>query len=168
MSQVYALRITATGLAKYAAAQLADAAVRLSDVAVGDGGGAPIAIAGDETALYGQVGAPHPVIAVAGVDGHPTWIKVTVQIPAEAGGFTMREVGIYDDEADLIAIGAYPEQYKPALAEGFGEDLLLDLIFAYVNAGEVITESAGSSIYPTVEYLERRLSENNTWYWKQA
>lgn len=160
---MFTVKLTDAGLAAFANAVVNSTPVIISEIAVGDGGGAPIEPTGDETSLYNEIGR-HPTTSVEVHDEHANWIVVEGIVPAESGGYTIREVGIYADDGTLIAIAAYPEQYKPALVEGFGEDLTMRLIMMVVNASQITIEDGGSVVYATRVWLEQRLSQTVNWY----
>lgn len=160
---MFAVKLTEAGLAAFADAVVNSAPVIIGEIAIGDGGGAPIAPTGEETALYNEIGR-HPTTAVTIHDEHDNWIVVEAVVPAESGGYTIREVGIYSNEGTLLAIASYPEQYKPEIAEGFGEDLTMRLIMMVVNASQITIEDGGSVVYATRVWLEQRLSQVVNWY----
>lgn len=68
---------------------------------------------------------------------NPNWIKLSIVIPANIGGFTVREVGAFDTEGNLLLIGKYPETYKPVLADGSSKDLTINMILEVSNASVV-------------------------------
>ena len=68
---------------------------------------------------------------------NPNWIVLETIIMAEDGGFTIREAGIYDDQGDLLAIGKYPETYKPVMSEGSSKDLYVRMILEVTNSATV-------------------------------
>ena len=55
-------------------------------------------------------------------------IKVEGIIPASEGGFYIREVGVFDSDGDLIAVGKYSESYKPTPSEGTAKELIVRLV----------------------------------------
>ncbi|WP_274626576.1 phage tail protein [Arvimicrobium flavum] len=157
------VKVTALGLAAFANALINSTPVVISEVAIGDGGGAPITPTGNETTLYNELNR-HPVTGAAIHADNANWIVVDTIVPAEAGGFTIREVGIYADNGDLLAIASYPEQYKPTLAEGFGEDLAMKLIMEVTNAASVTIIDGGTVLYATRTYVQNLIHQTVNWY----
>jgi len=157
------VKVTAAGLAAFANALVNSTPVVISEVAIGDGNGAEIAPTGDETELYNELNR-HPVTDAGIHSDHANWIFVDTIVPAEAGGFTIREVGIYADDGTMLAIGKYPEQYKPTPGEGFGEDLSMKLIMEVTNASEVTIIDGGSVLYATRSYVKNVISQMVNWY----
>lgn len=68
---------------------------------------------------------------------NPNWITIAVVIPSDIGGFTIREVGIFDDAGDMLAIGKYPETYKPQVADGSTKDITIRMILEVSNSASV-------------------------------
>lgn len=119
--------ITATGQAKIAAAIAAGTAVSLTHMAVGDGNGNPITPAENMTALVRE----RYRAAVTNLRQHETnsnWLVAELVIPTTVGGWTVHEVGLFDTDGALIAIGSFPATYKPVLAEGSTRELVARII----------------------------------------
>ena len=59
-------------------------------------------------------------------------------VPTAIGGWTLREVGLIGGEqASLLAVGNFPETYKPQLAEGSGRDLVIRMVLQVSNRSVV-------------------------------
>lgn len=58
-------------------------------------------------------------------------------IPADEGGFTIREVGLYDVDGKLFAVGNVPDTYKPTPSEGAFSDTIVRMVFMVENASIV-------------------------------
>ena len=137
MDSYYTL-ITAKGRPKLAAALLPDGQpLDLSFLAIGDGGGAAVTPVDNREALVNEV-YRQPVNSVDADPENPGWIIVRSVLPPEVGGWTAREVAIYDAAGDMVAYGNFPTSYKPALAEGSGKELIVD-IYLEVGAGANVT-----------------------------
>ncbi len=128
--------LTALGKAKLANAQSNSTSVDFATMKAGDGGGDYYSPSEDQTALVNQVwsGAINSIYINP---NNETYVIVEAVIPEDVGNFYIREVGIFDDEGDMIGIGKYPETYKPTLAQGSGKDLYLRYIMETSNAAEV-------------------------------
>lgn len=68
---------------------------------------------------------------------NPQWITITSAIPSDIGGFSIREVGVFDDSNSLIAIGKYPETYKPVATDGSTKELYIKMTLEVTNASSV-------------------------------
>jgi len=134
----YATIHTTAGLRAMYDAQASASAVDLTEMAVGDGGGAPIVPAEDQTGLVNEryraainrVWRPDPT-------GQPALFAAELVVPATEGGFVLREVGIFDAQGTLFAVGNLPETYKPEAAEGAFADTVVRLQFLATNADVV-------------------------------
>lgn len=134
----YTFRLTALGRAAVAASIASGAPFALVDLAVGDGGGAAYVPTGDETDLVNER-ARVPIETVERDGATASLVTISAVLPADEGGFWVREVGVYDPAGHLVAIGNYPPTYKPAVAEGASMDLL-------VKAGLTVSTQAAITI----------------------
>jgi phage-related tail fiber protein len=53
------------------------------------------------------------------------------------GPFYIREVGIFDSNGDLFAIGKFPETFKPNLPSGSGKRLYIRMILGFASSPNV-------------------------------
>lgn len=135
MSEFFTV-LTSAGEARIANAIATNTTLNVSHVAVGDGNGAPVAVIEGRVALVGEVyRAPINTLAQDPVD--LSLYVAELVIPSEVGGWTIREVGLFDDAGTLLAYGNFPESYKPVIAEGSAKELVVRM---YMRA------SAGASI----------------------
>lgn len=140
----YEAIITTLGLAKIADAIANDTPLNISRMAVGDGNGNPTEPADTDTALVREVfdDAPNRV----GIDPQDeTRIICELVVPASEGGWTIREIGLFDDDDDLIAIARFPEFYKALPEEGATLDLVCRLYIVVSNT-EAITLVVDTSV----------------------
>lgn len=92
------------------------------------------------------------------------WINVVCAIPADVGNFYIREVGIFDADGDLIAIGKYPETYKPLASDGSTKELYIKMTFEVTNASSVTLKIDPTVILATktdISNLQKEI-DNNT------
>lgn len=125
MTQTFFMKLTNAGAAAIAAEQAGGAAVTLSQMAVGDGNGNPVATpTGAETALVREVfRAGMSSLTVDPVD--TTIVRAEMIIPPASGGFAVREVGVFTGNGTLFAYGNFPDTYKPTAAEGSTRDMVV-------------------------------------------
>lgn len=153
----YFTLLTPAGLAKVTNAQLTNEKIEISQIAVGDANGTPYQPVGTETALRKEVWRGG--IASIEIDSqNPNWIVVEGVIPASAGGFTIREVGLFDTDGAMIAIGNYPDTYKPVIADGSTMDLALRTIIEVNNASSVTLRVDPNVIVASRKYVDDRVS----------
>jgi len=135
MSAFYTL-LTNAGRAKLAAALALGEPLALHEMALGDGNGNPVTPLASMSALVHQVYRAD-LNSVTLDPANPNFIVCELIVPAASGGWNIRECGIYDDENTLIAIGNFPETYKPLPAEGSARDLVIRNIIAVENTAAV-------------------------------
>ena len=132
MSDYYAL-VTTTGLAKLAALPVGGT-LTLTHMAFGN---STIDPTEDMTALHSE---QHrcALLTVEVESTNPNNLAAEAVIDSTVGGFWIREVGIYDEDGDLFAVGKYPATYKPETTEGTVKELGVRMILAVSNAEDVI------------------------------
>jgi microcystin-dependent protein len=127
---------TVYGLQRMAAAEATGTPINITHVAVGDGNGNPVEPSEAQTALVREVFRA----TVNRVFQDPANLKrftAELIIPATAGGFVLREVGVYDVDGALFVVGNLPETYKPNIAEGSYADTVIRVEFMVTNASVV-------------------------------
>ncbi len=131
------MKLTAYGAAAVAAAQAGGAKVNLTHVAVGDGNGQAVAEpTGAETALVREV-YRNQIAALYINATDNTIFMVEMTIPSTAGGWSVREIGVYDVNGQLFAYGNFPETYKPLAAEGSTREMVIVGAVKVANASTV-------------------------------
>ncbi|WP_260956691.1 phage tail-collar fiber domain-containing protein [Pseudomonas citri] len=136
MADYYTL-LTDAGIAYETACKAAGTPIKLSQISVGDGGGAVYNPAATATALKREVWRG-PLNALFQDEQNPSWLLAEVTIPSEVGGWYVREAGIWTDTGVLYAIVKYPESFKPVLAtSGSGKEFYIRSIFETSNAALV-------------------------------
>ncbi len=133
--QFYTL-ITTAGKAKIANATAFGTKVNFNTLKVGDGNGNYYEPTESKTDLVHTVWSG-PITSISTDPSNPNWIIIAVSIPADVGGFMIREVGIFDDTGTMIAIGKYPETYKPTSETGSTKDLTIKTILEVSNSGTI-------------------------------
>ncbi|WP_022850648.1 phage tail protein [Limisalsivibrio acetivorans] len=149
--------LTDVGRAKITNAHATGGSVVITELALGDGGGSYYEPAETQTALVNEV---HRGTALLTVDAeNPSWLIAELVVPAGTGGFTVREAAIFDDAGDMLAVGKYPETYKPTLDENSGKDLHIKMIIEVSNTSNITLNIDPSAIFATVEYVDNRDNE---------
>src|SRR5690606_9846829 len=105
MARNFYTLITNIGKAKIANAQVLGEKVDITHIAVGDGQQDPIE---DQTALHNEKWRG-PIGSISIDDNNPNWIVLQTIVPPNVGGFTIREIGAFDSDGDLIAVGKMAE-----------------------------------------------------------
>ncbi|WP_225875048.1 phage tail-collar fiber domain-containing protein [Pseudomonas bananamidigenes] len=136
MADYYTL-LTNAGIAYETACKAAGVPIKLTQISVGDGGGAVYNPAATATALKREVWRG-PLNALFQDEKNPSWLLAEVTIPPDVGGWYVREAGLWTDTGILYAIVKYPESFKPVLAtSGSGKEFYIRSIFETSNASLV-------------------------------
>lgn len=128
---------TLKGLTAISRAEILRVPINLTHMAVGDGNGKPIVPNELATGLVRER-YRGPVNRVYQDHKDPTLFYAELVIPIGVGGFTMRELAVFDSNGVMVVVGNIPEAYKPLPAEGAFGDVTVKLAFALRNA-EIIT-----------------------------
>lgn len=127
---------TAVGLALMTQAEATGSQIRLTHMAVGDGNGNPVSpFEGMSTLVRERYRAtvnrvyPDPNIS--------NKFSAELIIPASVGGFTLREIGVFDSNGNLFVVGNLPDTYKPTDGEGSYSDTVVRVDFMVSNASIV-------------------------------
>ncbi|MGM0912769.1 MAG: phage tail protein [Pseudomonadota bacterium] len=158
MAQFYTL-LTDVGQAKLANAVALGQTIEITELAVGDGGGSlPTPDSGAESLINEVRRAP---INTSTTDpDNPSWIVVEQVLPPDVGGWTIREIGIYDVDGDLVGIGNYPETYKPVLAEGSSRTQTVRFVLEVSDTAAVTLKVDPSVVLATREYVDQERAEH--------
>lgn len=131
----------------------------LTQMAVGDGGGNPTNPDTTNTALVNEVWRA-AVNSVSVDKTHSNIIIVELLIPAEVGGFWIREAGIYDEFNKLLAICSLPASEKPLLEQGSGraQTVRMTLVISDLSTINITIDS--TTIIATNDYVDNSLKEH--------
>lgn len=155
MSTYFAI-LTAVGEAKIANAQALETVVRFTHLGVGDGGGAPTTPDRMQPALVNEVRRasinslePDPVNA--------NQIIIEQVIPENVGGWWIREIGVYDEDGDLVAVANCPPSYKPELAEGSGRTQVIRIVLVVTSVAAVQLKIDPAVVLATRAYVDAKV-----------
>ncbi|MDO5940652.1 phage tail-collar fiber domain-containing protein [Burkholderia cepacia] len=161
--------LTTVGRNKLAAATATATPLALTQMAVGDG---------DNGAYYNpteaQTTLKHEVwrgaINRLSVDpNNSSWIVAELVIPDDVGGWYVREVGLFDSTGTMIAVGKFPESYKPTLVAGSNKQLYVRMIMEVTNTAAVTLQVDPSIVLATRQYVDDKVtSEVNKLDGKQS
>jgi len=149
----YFVILTDIGVAKFSAALAASSSLQITDMVLGDGAGSPITPLATWTSLTNQIWQG----TINRVYQSPDEVDVFVaegQVPKTDGGWTIREVGLLDGAGDLIAVGSFPERYKPLESEGAYEDTYIRAEFKQSNTSTVTIVDNPSAVMATRQYVD--------------
>lgn len=132
----FATIFTRAGRAALATATVTKTALRFTAMAVGDGAGNPVTPSDEQAELVRET-YRSAVNRLYKDPSKPTQFIAELTIPADVGGFTLREVGLFDSNGTLVAVGNLPETYKPTPEDGAVSDTVVRLVFSVSNASLV-------------------------------
>ena len=151
--------LTTLGQPKVAASLLpAGTPLAISAMAFGDGGGAAVTPAENRAALVGEVHR-RAVNSVTRDGDNENWIVVECVLPPDVGGWTIREVGLYDTDGDLVGYGNFPDTYKPVLAEGSGKELIVRLYLEITSSAHVTLQINPSVVNATQAWVLAQIDQ---------
>ncbi|MCE7659377.1 phage tail-collar fiber domain-containing protein, partial [Vibrio fluvialis] len=154
MSKFFTL-LTKVGEAKLANATALGQTIKFEKMAIGDGDGELPVPDQKQTALVNEV-RRELLNAVETDPDNPNWIVCEQVIPENVGGWTIREVGIYDVDGDLIAVGNFPETYKPILEEGSGRTQTIRIVLQVSSTASVELKIDPSIVLATRKYVDEK------------
>ncbi|WP_242503473.1 phage tail protein [Proteus mirabilis] len=152
MSAKFFALLTVIGANKLAKATALGTTLKITQMAVGDGGGTLPTPDTQQTKLVGEKRR-------AGLNSlfvdpkNDSQIIAEQVIPENEGGYWIREIGLFDDEGSLIAVGNCPETYKPQLQEGSGRTQTIRMILTVSHTESVELKVDPSVILATREFV---------------
>ena len=159
MTVKYYAILTNQGAARLANATMLGSKLNLTQMAVGDANGVLPTPDPAQTKLINQKRiAPLNLLSVD--PNNQSQIIAEQIIPANEGGFWIREIGLYDDEGVLIAVANCPETYKPQLQEGSGRTQTIRMILVVTNTEAITLKIDPSVVLATRKYVDDKISEH--------
>ncbi len=134
--------------------------MNLTHIAVGDANGSAYEPTEAATSLRNEVWRGE-ISSIAPHEDDAAWLVIEAVIGQADGGFSVREVGVFDDDGNLFAIGKFPETYKPQVSDGVGKELLLRVILQVSNAESINLTLSGRAV-ATHKFVVDKVLEHNT------
>lgn len=153
MPQTYFAILTATGEAKDANAKALGVPLVITEMAVGDGNGVLPVPDRTRVALVNQVRRA-PLNQLSRDPVNTNQVIAEQVIPENVGGWWIREIGLYDEDGDLIAIANCPPTYKPQLAEGSGRTQVVRMVLIVSSADSVQLKIDPAIVLATRKYAD--------------
>ena len=129
----YGSLVTIKGKEKIVKAIKEGAKVDIKEFAAGDGAGSYYQPMEDQTALKGEKWRGN-VQEVKINPESPNMIEIIAVIPPDEGGFTIREVGAFDTEGNLIVVANTPDTEKVIITSGAAGEVRLTIYMEIANA----------------------------------
>lgn len=145
---IYRLIYTNIGLSKIQNAELSGDFVDIKEFAVGDG-----VINDLQPSMTGLLNEKYrtDINHISTVDGVTNFDLV---IPAEIGGFYIREVALYDVVGDCICIGTVPVTYKVNPDDGASKAVHIRVSTATNNVDTIELGYDNSYVFATILYVD--------------
>lgn len=134
--KTYGTIVTDCGIQLIAAAVMEGKKINITDLAVGDGGGAYYQPTPNMTGLKNECWSG-PIKSVSVNKDSPNMIDITAIIPSTVGGFTIREMAVKDDVKNTIAICNTPDTEKVIISSGAAGEIELTMHIEISNADAI-------------------------------
>jgi len=158
MSARYFALLTNIGVAKITNAAALGIKLSITEMAVGDGGGTLPTPTPNQTALINERRrAPINQLSIDPLND--AQIIVEQVIPENVGGWWIKEVGLYDEDGDLVAVSNCPETYKPLLQEGSGRTQIVRMVIVVSNTSNVTVKIDPAVVLATREYVDDKIDK---------
>ncbi|EFT7140783.1 phage tail protein [Escherichia coli] len=158
MSTKFYTLLTDIGAAKLASAAALGVPLKITHMAVGDGGGALPTPDAKQTALVNE--KRRAALNMLYIDPQNSSQIIAEQvIPENEGGWWIREVGLFDESGALIAVGNCPESYKPQLAEGSGRTQTVRMVLITSSKDNITLKIDPAVVLATRKYVDDKVLE---------
>ncbi|MBS2883516.1 MULTISPECIES: phage tail protein [Enterobacteriaceae] len=158
MSTKFYTLLTDIGAAKLASAAALGVPLKITHMAVGDGGGTLPTPDAKQTALVNE--KRRAALNMLYIDPQNSSQIIAEQvIPENEGGWWIREVGLLDESGALIAVGNCPESYKPQLAEGSGRTQTVRMVLITSSTDNITLKIDPAVVLATRKYVDDKVLE---------
>lgn len=150
--------LTAVGEAKLANAQALGIVWNITQLGVGDANGAePTPDREQEALINERRRAPLNQLFVS--PDNASIIVAEQVIPEDVGGWWIREIGLYDEAGDLVAVANCPPTFKPLLAQGSGRTQVVRLNLLVSSTQSITLKIDPSVVLATRAYCDGKVAE---------
>lgn len=144
--------LTAVGEARLANATALGVPWNITQLGVGDGNGAEPTPSRAQTALINE--RRRAPLNQLSIDPNNSAVVIAEQvIPEDVGGWWIREIGLYDEAGDLVAVANCPPTFKPELAQGSGRTQLVRLNILVSSTQSISLKIDPSVVLATREFV---------------
>ncbi|EOT0476470.1 phage tail protein [Salmonella enterica subsp. enterica serovar Kiambu] len=158
MSTKFYTLLTDIGAAKLASAAALGVPLKITHMAVGDGGGTLPTPDAKQTALVNE--KRRAALNMLYIDPQNSSQIIAEQVIHEnEGGWWIREVGLFDESGALIAVGNCPESYKPQLAEGSGRTQTVRMVLITSSTDNITLKIDPAVVLATRKYVDDKVLE---------
>ena len=156
-SQFFAI-LTNVGLAKQANADALGIPWKITQMGVGDANLTDPIPKPEQTQLINEW-RRRPLNQLKVDPADPAIIVAEQIIPADEGGRWIREIGLYDEAGDLVAVANCAPSYKPLLSQGSGRTQVVRMNFIVNNSGNVVLKIDPALVLASRSYVDAAILE---------
>lgn len=150
--------LTNVGAAKISNMAALGEKLEITSLAVGDGGGVSPTPSQAQTKLINERRRA-PLNSLSVDEKNDSQIIAEQIIPESAGGWWIREIGLFDADGDLIAIANCPETYKATTEEGSGRTQVIRMLLTVSSTDAVTLKVDPSVVLATRQYVDDAVIE---------
>ncbi|QYX51512.1 phage tail protein [Pseudomonas sp. S07E 245] len=158
-SQFYAI-LTKVGAAKQANADALGIPWKITQMGLGDANGTDPTPNATQIALLNEWRRA-PLNQLKVDDKDASIIVAEQVIPAEVGGHWIREIGLYDEAGDLVAVANCAPTYKPLLSQGSGRTQVVRMSLVVSSSSNVQLKIDPSVVLATREFVTEELARQD-------
>lgn len=156
-SQFFAI-LTNVGLARQANADALGIPWKITQMGVGDANLTDPIPKPEQTQLINEW-RRRPLNQLKVDPADPSIIIAEQIIPADEGGRWIREIGLYDEAGDLVAVANCAPSYKPLLTQGSGRTQVVRMNFIVNNSSNVTLKIDPSVVLASRGYVDAAILE---------
>lgn len=159
MTAKYRALLTDQGKALLANAAATGQKLEITQMAVGDGGGAATQPSESQTRLVNE--KRRAALNSLQVDANSSNQVIAEQvIPEDTGGWWIRELGLYDKNGVLVAVANTPDTYKPLLAEGAGRTQVVRMVLLVKGDASAVIVADKTAVLVSRDTLDAAIAEH--------
>lgn len=159
MTAKYRALLTDQGKALLANAAATGQKLEITQMAVGDGGGAATRPSESQTRLVNE--KRRAALNSLQVDANSSNQVIAEQvIPEDTGGWWIRELGLYDKNGVLVAVANTPDTYKPLLAEGAGRTQVVRMVLLVKGDASAVIVADKTAVLVSRDTLDAAIAEH--------
>ena len=156
----YGTKITTLGAARINACILAGTKLKITRAAAGDGGGGYYVPTVKQMELVGELWQG-PIVSAVQTPTVPNMLDVKIVIDDSVGNFVCREMGLFSEDGELIAICNTPDTEKVAISTGVDGRLTMVMHIVVVDASVLEFTIIPALDVVSREDLEKAISDHN-------
>lgn len=159
MTAKYRALLTDQGKALLANAAATGQKLEITQMAVGDGGGAATLPSESQTTLVNE--KRRATLNSLQVNANSSNQVIAEQvIPEDTGGWWIRELGLYDKNGVLVAVANTPDTYKPLLAEGAGRTQVVRMVLLVKGDASAVIVADKTAVLVSRDTLDAAITEH--------